>query len=151
MAHMPSLVHGLIYTYIHADHSGPNVFWGFFLRKISPELTFAANHPLFAEEDWPWANICAIFLCFICGTPVIAWFAKQCHVRTGDPNQWTPGAQSGMCTLNRCATGPAPIQFHLKVYLGSCWFNGVKFFFKWLLHISCQIYCQVNYPFLLPL
>ena len=30
----------------------------FLLRKISPELT-AANPPLFAEEDWPWANICA--------------------------------------------------------------------------------------------
>ena len=28
----------------------------FFLRKISPELTTATN-PLFAEEDWPWANI----------------------------------------------------------------------------------------------
>ena len=28
----------------------------FFLRKISPELT-AANPPLFAGEDWPWANI----------------------------------------------------------------------------------------------
>ena len=25
----------------------------FFLRKISPELTYAANHSLFAEEDWP--------------------------------------------------------------------------------------------------
>ena len=25
----------------------------FFLRKISPELTSAANPPLFAEEDWP--------------------------------------------------------------------------------------------------
>ena len=31
----------------------------FFLRKISPELTSVANTPLFAEEDWPWANICA--------------------------------------------------------------------------------------------
>ena len=30
-----------------------SVFWGFFLRKISPELTSAANPPLFAEEDWP--------------------------------------------------------------------------------------------------
>ena len=29
----------------------------FVLRKISPEL-IAANPPLFAEEDWPWANIC---------------------------------------------------------------------------------------------
>ena len=29
------------------------LFW-FFLRKISPELTSAANPPLFfAEEDWP--------------------------------------------------------------------------------------------------
>ena len=25
----------------------------FFLRKFSPELTSAANLPLFAEEDWP--------------------------------------------------------------------------------------------------
>ena len=24
-----------------------------FLRKLSPELTSAANPPLFAEEDWP--------------------------------------------------------------------------------------------------
>ena len=30
----------------------------FFLRKISPELTPVANPPLFAEEDWPRANIC---------------------------------------------------------------------------------------------
>ena len=25
----------------------------FFLRKINPELTSAANPPLFTEEDWP--------------------------------------------------------------------------------------------------
>ena len=31
----------------------------FFWRKINPELTSAANSPLIAEEDWPWANICA--------------------------------------------------------------------------------------------
>ena len=30
----------------------------FFPRKISPELTSAANH-LSAEEDWPWASACA--------------------------------------------------------------------------------------------
>ena len=31
------------------------VFWGFFffLRKINPKLTSAANPPLYAEEDWP--------------------------------------------------------------------------------------------------
>ena len=28
------------------------LLWGFFW-KISPELTFATNPPLFAEEDWP--------------------------------------------------------------------------------------------------
>ena len=28
-------------------------YYYFFLRKISPELTSAANPPLFAEEDWP--------------------------------------------------------------------------------------------------
>ena len=28
-----------------------------YLRKFSPELTSAANLPLFAEEDWPWAKI----------------------------------------------------------------------------------------------
>ena len=32
--------------------------FSFFLRMISPELT-SANPPLFSEEDWPWANICA--------------------------------------------------------------------------------------------
>lgn len=30
-----------------------SLFFFFFLRKISPELTSAANPPLFAEEDWP--------------------------------------------------------------------------------------------------
>ena len=29
------------------------VFVFFFLRKITLELTSAANPPLFAEEDWP--------------------------------------------------------------------------------------------------
>ena len=55
----------------------------FFLRKISPELT-ATNPPLFAEEDWPWANIHAhLPLLFMCGMPTTAWRAKQCYVRTG--------------------------------------------------------------------
>ena len=27
------------------------------MRKISPEITSAANPPLFAKQDWPWANI----------------------------------------------------------------------------------------------
>uniref|UniRef100_A0A9L0T4H8 tRNA mitochondrial 2-thiouridylase n=1 Tax=Equus caballus TaxID=9796 RepID=A0A9L0T4H8_HORSE len=28
-------------------------YWNDVFRKISPELTSAANSPLFAEEDWP--------------------------------------------------------------------------------------------------
>ena len=71
-------------------------------KKISPELT-TANPALFAEEDWPWANIC-VHLPLLC-----TWdayhsmaFAKWCHVRTRDPNLWTPG--SGRCELNRYAT-----------------------------------------------
>ena len=29
------------------------IYFYFLLREISPELTSAANPPLFAEEDWP--------------------------------------------------------------------------------------------------
>ena len=45
----------------------------FFVRKISPELPSAANPPLLADKDWPWAKMLGmpIFLSFICGTP--AW------------------------------------------------------------------------------
>ena len=64
----------------------------FLLRKTGPELT-----------SMP------IFLYFICGTPTTGWLANQCHVCTWDLNRWTPGHQSGTCTLNRCATGPAPL------------------------------------------
>ena len=50
-----------------------------FLGKISPELTSSTNPPLFAKEDWPWANICAhIFLYFVCGMPATAWLDKRC-------------------------------------------------------------------------
>ena len=34
-----------------------NPFLFFFLKKLSPELTSAANPLLFAEEDWLWANV----------------------------------------------------------------------------------------------
>ena len=56
-------------------------YYYFFLRKISPELTSATNPPLFAEEDWPWANICAYLppMFFICGMPSTAWLAKWCR------------------------------------------------------------------------
>ena len=36
---------------------GSFIYLFIYLRKISPELTSAANPPFFAEEDWPWGNI----------------------------------------------------------------------------------------------
>ena len=44
-----------------------------------------------------------IFLYFVCGMPITAWLARQCHVCTRDPNRQIPGHQSGTCALNRCA------------------------------------------------
>ena len=71
----------------------------FFWRKISPELTTAPNPPLFAEEDWSWANIHA-HLPLLC-----VWDASQSmacqavhrsapRIQTSDPgppkqNMWT--------------------------------------------------------------
>ena len=65
-----------------------------FLRKINPELTSAANPPLFAEEDWPWANIRArlplLYMWDACHSmacqvvPCLHW----------DPNLWTLGSRS---------------------------------------------------------
>ena len=79
----------------------------FFLRKISPELTSAANPPLFAEEDWPSANIHAhlplLYMWDACHS--MACQAVPCPYL--DPNRWTQGRWSRMCKLNRCATGPA--------------------------------------------
>ena len=51
----------------------------FYLRKISSELTSAANPLLFAEEDWPWANILAPFpLLYMWDTcHSMAWQAVQ--------------------------------------------------------------------------
>ena len=78
-----------------------------FLRKISPELTSAANPPLFAMENWSWAKSMPIFLYFICGMPATAWHAKRCHVHTQDPNWQTPGRWSGTWALNCCTTALA--------------------------------------------
>ena len=50
--------------------------------------------------------------------PATAWLAKWCHVRTWDPNQRTLGRQSRTCTLNRCATRPAPELTFFLPFLG---------------------------------
>ena len=91
----------------------PWFFWA-----ISPELTSAANSPLFAEEDWPWANIRAHLPLLSMWEATTAWLDKWCHVHTWDPNWWTLGRWSRMCTLNRCATWLAPVWlgFEVKQY-----------------------------------
>ena len=70
-----------------------------FLRKISPELTPAANPLLFAE-----LTSMHIFLYFICGTPTTARLAKQGRVHTRDLNWQTRGHWSRTWELNHCGT-----------------------------------------------
>ena len=64
----------------------PNFF--VFGGMISPELT-TANPPLYAEEDWPWANIHArLSLLYMWDAYHSMASAKWCHVHTRDQNQW---------------------------------------------------------------
>ena len=87
----------------------------FILRKSSPELTSASNLSLFAEEDSPWANICAhhplIYMWDTCHS--MAWQAlgrSTPGIRTSDPQ-----ARSGASELNCCAPDwpPQGQSFHL--------------------------------------
>ena len=62
----------------------------FLKKKINPELTSATNPPLFAEEDWPWANTCAhlpmLYMWDACHS--MTWQAKHRstpRIRTGEP------------------------------------------------------------------
>ena len=48
-----------------------------FLTKISPELTSAANPPLFAKKTGPELTSVPIFLYFKCQTPATAWLIKS--------------------------------------------------------------------------
>ena len=87
-------------------------FFSSVLRKISPELT-TANPPLFAEEDWLWANIHAHFpLLYTWDAYHSMAFAKQCHVRTWDPNRWTLGyreAERANLTAAPVGRPPCPL------------------------------------------
>ena len=112
------------------------IFFFFFLRKISPELTSAAKSPLSAEEDWPWANIRAHL------PPLYTW--DTCHsmvcqaVPCMHPGSKlvNSGGQSGMCALNRCATGLAPqgcfwpCKYILIVIITSCFTICCAFTFR---------------------
>ena len=50
----------------------------FFLRKTSHEPTSAANPPLFAEEEWSWANIHAHLPLFYMWDATTACLNKRC-------------------------------------------------------------------------
>ena len=85
-------------------------FFIFLEGKISPELT-AANPPLFAEEDWPRANIHAhLPLLYMWDAYHSMAFAKQCHVCTLDPNRQTPGHREVECE-NLTALPPGRPQY----------------------------------------
>ena len=86
-------------------------FLSFFVRKIGPELT-SANPPLFAEEDWPWANIHAhLPLLYMGHRHSMAQQAVQrCTpgIRTGEPR----AAAAERVHLTACATRLAPTNYN---------------------------------------
>ena len=102
------LYQNFIYIDRKISTSGPGteVFYYFFLRKISSELT-TANPPLFAQGDWPWANIHAhLPLLYTWDACHSMAFAKRCYVRIRDPNQQTPGRWEAECAnLSAAPTG----------------------------------------------
>ena len=87
----------------------------FFLRKTSAELT-TANPPLFAEENWPWANIHAhlplLYMWDAYHTMVC--HAVPCPYLGSEPANPGP-PRSGTRTLHHCATGLAPNRSIFKV------------------------------------
>ena len=125
-----------------------------FFRKISPELRSVANPPLFAEEDWPWANICAhlplLYMWATCHS--MACQVVPCLHPGSKPEN--PGRQSGTCELNCCTTRPAPLSF-LSVCEEDCpWANTcakLPLFCMWdnttaWLHEWCVGLCRASKP-----
>ena len=98
------------WLYVYLDEGWVKTWWKrnlcffvFLVRKISPELTSATN-PLFAEEDWSWANQSVLFfLYFVCGMLPQHGLISSAEVRTGDPGLPTPSRQSGAHELNHFA------------------------------------------------
>ena len=100
----------LYYGFIVKSDSGywfyRDLLFFFFLREISPELT-TTNPPLFAEENWPWANIHAHLplLCTWDAYHSMAFCqAVPCpHPASRPANPGPP--RRGAWELNRCAPG----------------------------------------------
>ena len=65
---------------------------------IGPELTSTANPPLFAEEDWPWANTRAHFPLLYMWDAATAWLDEQCvgpHLGSEPENPGPPKRNVG--------------------------------------------------------
>ena len=91
------LTHPFLQKYIHI-----------FLRKLSPELT-TANLPLFAEEDWPWANIHAHLPLLFMWDTYLSMVCQAVPCPHPGPEPVNPGPLgSRMWALNCCTTGSAP-------------------------------------------
>ena len=104
------------------------MFFGFFFRKISPELT-TANPPLFSEKDWPWTNIHAHL-------PLLyTWDAYHSMAFCQAVPCLHPGSESSnprplrsrTCELNCCTTRPAPWLLFLKLQLSSTYYLSLAF------------------------
>ena len=90
------------------------LFFGFFLREISPELTLLPILLFSLRKTGPELTSVPIYF-HSCHLPLLymwnAYHSMACQVvpvRTRDPNQQTLGCQNGMCALNHCAIRPAP-------------------------------------------
>ena len=85
----------------------------FLKKKIRPELTSAANPSLFAEEDWPWANISAhLPLLYTWDTShstawqAVCWSVPK--IQTGEP--WDTKAKRANLTT-------APLDWPFKIFI----------------------------------
>ena len=110
----------------------------FFLRKISPELTSTANPPLFAEEDWAWADICAHL-------PLLyVWDA--CHsmacqgVRRSAPGIQTGKARTTKAERENLTAAPLsrPLHFFLNIKAFDIFILAIGVLFPLKYHRCCR-------------
>ena len=118
---------------------GSKIF--FFLRKIRPELTSAANPPRFAEEDWLWANIPAHLL------PLYMW--DSCHgmawqvMHSSTPGNWTSEPRAAKVErANLTAVPPG----WLRIQIFDSYFQISLKIFEIFLYLFYETITRTNYP-----
>ena len=72
-----------VHMYVSFSNTKISLNFFLFLRKISPELTSAANTTFLLRKTGPELTSMPIFLYFICETPATAWLHKQCRSAPG--------------------------------------------------------------------